>query len=77
MDCLETINKICEELGEDINSPLCKEVEDHLKSCPRCCAQVDSIRKTVRLYQNVGKSDVPEAIDNRLWKVLDLQKPED
>jgi hypothetical protein len=76
MDCLETLNQICEALGEDINSPLCKEVEDHLKKCPKCCAHVDSIRKVVRLYQRIGDLDVPESVDERLWKVLNLQRPE-
>ena len=75
MDCLETLNQICEELGEDINSPLCKEVEEHLKNCPKCCAEVDSIKKVVHLYQKAGISEVPEAIDERLWKVLNLEKP--
>jgi len=77
MDCLHTINKICEELGEDINSPLCKEVEEHLKSCPKCCAHVNSVRKVVKLYQRLENEDVPEAVDNRLWKVLNLCKPEE
>ncbi len=75
MDCLDTLNQICEALGEDINSPFCKEVEMHLKKCPKCCAHVDSIRKVVRLYQRVGDYDVPEAVDERLWKVLNLNNP--
>lgn len=75
MECLDTIDQICEALGEDINSPLCKEVEQHLKNCPHCCAHVDSVRKVVRLYQRDGDQDVPEAVDARLWKVLNLQKP--
>lgn len=75
MDCLDTLNRICEELGEDINSPLCKEVEEHLKNCPKCCAHVDSIRKVVHLYQNIEPCDVPQDIDDRLWKVLNLKKP--
>jgi len=77
MDCIETLKQICEELGEDINSPLCKEVEEHLRNCAKCCAHVDSIKKVVRLYQNVERPDVPDAVDVRLWKVLNLQKPTD
>ena len=77
MECLDTLNQICEALGEDINCPLCKEIEDHLKNCPKCCAQVDSIRKVVHLYQNQERSEVPQAIDDRLWKVLNLQRPID
>jgi anti-sigma factor RsiW len=75
MECLDNIQQICEALGEDIDSPLCKEIQEHLAECPRCCAEVDSIKKVVHLYQRIGDSDVPEAVDQRLWKVLNLQKP--
>lgn len=75
MNCLDTLNQICEELGEDINKPLCREIEEHLKNCPKCCAHVDSIRKVVNLYQKIEPCDVPKAIDDRLWKVLNLKKP--
>ncbi len=75
MDCIKTLQQICDALSEDISSPFCKEVEEHLKSCPRCCAQVDSIQKVVYLYKKVGNCEVPDAIDDRLWKVLNLKKP--
>jgi len=75
MECLNTLDQICEALGEDIDSPLCKEIEEHLKDCPKCCAHVDSIKKVVHLYQQVENDEVPEAVDERLWKVLNLQKP--
>lgn len=77
MECLNTLDQICEALGEDIDSPLCKEIEEHLKDCPKCCAHVDSIKKVVHLYQRVENDEVPEAVDERLWKVLNLQKPSD
>ena len=75
MECLNTLDQICEALGEDIDSPLCKEIEEHLKDCPKCCAHVDSIKKVVHLYQRVENDEIPEAVDERLWKVLNLQKP--
>ena len=75
-DCLKTLQQICDELSEDINSSLCQEIQEHLNNCPKCCAQVDSIRKVVYLYKNMDKCEVPQSVDNRLWKVLNLQKPE-
>ncbi len=75
MDCLKTLNKICEELGEDIDGTLCQEVQEHLQDCPKCCAHVDSIRKVVYLFQRYDQEDVPEKVDERLWKVLNLRKP--
>ncbi|OQX94778.1 hypothetical protein B6I21_08860 [candidate division KSB1 bacterium 4572_119] len=75
MNCIKTLHQICDELSEDIDSPLCKEVKEHLENCSKCCAQVDSIRKVVYLYRDMPKENVPDDIDDRLWKVLNLQKP--
>jgi hypothetical protein len=75
MSCLKTLKQICDQLTENIDSPLCQEIKDHLEGCPKCCAQVDSIKKVVYLYKNVKESEVPSAVDERLWKVLNLQKP--
>lgn len=75
MDCIKTLQQICDELSENISSPLCQEIEEHLSKCPKCCAQVDSIRKVVYLFQRIGDCEVPNAIDDRLWKVINLKKP--
>ncbi len=76
MECTRTIEQICLELGEDIDSPLCQEIRKHLDDCPECCANVDSIKKTVFIYRKViTNKNVPEDVDTRLWKVLNLQKP--
>lgn len=79
MKCTKILEKICDELGENLDSPKCAEVKKHLAECPECCAHVDSLRKTVFLYRCAMKDcdcDVPEEVDNRLWKVLNLCKPE-
>ena len=76
MNCLKTLQEICDQLTEDLDSSLCQEIKEHLETCPKCCAHVDSIKKVVYLYQNESKTDVPDAVDKRLWKVLNLQKPE-
>ena len=75
MNCLNTLQQVCDQLSEDIDSPFCQEIQEHLENCPKCCAHVDSIKKVVYLYKNTKKSDVPHEVDDRLWKVLNLQKP--
>lgn len=76
MECIRTIEQICADLGADIDSPLCQEIKKHLDECPDCCANVDSIKKTVYIYRRVMKNkNVPEDVDTRLWKVLNLPKP--
>jgi len=75
MDCIHTLHKICEELGENIDGTLCSDVQEHLQHCPKCCAHVDSIRKVVSLYKKSAQEDVPQKVDERLWRILNLQKP--
>jgi len=76
MKCLRAIEQICEALGEDLDSPMCREIQEHLDECEECCAYVDSIKRTVYFCrQQLSKKDVPAEVDARLWKVLNLTKP--
>ncbi|MBN2013422.1 hypothetical protein JW960_29090 [candidate division KSB1 bacterium] len=75
-NCHKTMALICDDLGENIDSDFCKEIQEHLEQCPQCCASVNSYRKTVHLYKLYCNEDVPQAIDQRLWKILQISKPE-
>jgi len=66
-------NEICDFMGEDITAPACKEVADHLASCPECKVYFDTVRKTVTLCQELEKTEaVPADVKDRLFKVLNL-----
>ena len=45
----KTFAEVCDYLGNDLDSPLCKEIRDHLESCPECRLFIDDIRRTVTL----------------------------
>jgi len=78
MECLTNLKQICDRLGENLNSPTCQELKAHLAECTKCCAYVDSIKKTVYLYQCLNdEQDVPDSVDKRLWKVLNLRPPDE
>lgn len=47
----KTFREICDYLGGDLDAPACKEVKKHLESCPDCNEYIESIKKTVALYQ--------------------------
>lgn len=77
MKCIHALERICDELGENIDNPMCLELQAHLKDCPNCCALVDSMKKTIYLYRQViTETEVPQEVDTRLWKVLNLVRPE-
>lgn len=71
----EVHKKICDFMGEDLNTPVCKEVAEHLESCPNCKVYLDTVKKTVTLCQEVEKDkNMPVDVKNRLFKVLDLDQ---
>ena len=66
--------QICDFMGEDLDTPVCKEVADHLERCPNCRVYLDTVKKTVTLCQEVEKeSGVPDEVKDRLFKILDLE----
>ena len=74
--CEDILNKLCDELAEDIDSELCREVKQHLKECETCCREFESVKDTVHLFRCLEKSRVPDDIHRRLLTVLNLEKSE-
>ncbi|RMF61334.1 MAG: hypothetical protein D6743_13700 [Calditrichaeota bacterium] len=68
----QRVLKICTELGEDLDSPNCQALREYVKQCPHCQAFVDSVKKTITLYQTYS---VPysDEVRTRLFKKLDLE----
>ncbi|NIQ06737.1 MAG: hypothetical protein GWO20_13715 [Candidatus Korarchaeota archaeon] len=67
----ERILNICTELGEDMDSPNCKAVREYVKSCPNCEAFVDSVKKTIKLYQ-VYIPEYSDEVRKKLFRTLEL-----
>ena len=69
----EVYKQICDFLGEDLDAPLCKEVAEHLESCPNCKVYLDTVKNTVTICQDCEKEEeIPKDIKDRLFKVLNL-----
>ncbi len=69
------IKQICDFMGEDIDSPVCQEVADHLKMCPACRVNFDTVKKTVTLCRDLDEEKkMPADVSKRLFKVLNLDE---
>ena len=69
----EVYKQICDFMGEDLDAPVCKEVAEHLESCPKCKVYLDTVKKTVTICQETEKEEqIPDEIKDRLFKVLNL-----
>lgn len=74
-ECEHFFDMICDALEEDIDSSFCSELEEHLRECPHCCAQIETMRQTVVFCRKVIDEDVPPNVDKVLWQMLGLEKP--
>ena len=74
-ECEKIINRVCGDLSENINSPLCQELKTHLEDCDQCRQQVESMRGTVSLFQCLETKKVPADIHQRLAKMLNVELP--
>lgn len=50
-NCKEVMNHICDTLGEDLNSPTCTSIKNHLDNCTSCQKYYNSISQTIQIYK--------------------------
>lgn len=72
MNCKQTYKHICKKLEEDLSSPVCSKVKEHLKECPNCKAYLDTLKKTVILYREYKKPELNKAGKKRLQFIFKL-----
>ncbi len=73
----EEFARLCRALGEDFDAPVCKELEKHIAECPECRIVFDTVKRVVYLYRVVEKpTDIPQDVQERLFRVLNLPRPE-
>ncbi len=74
--CKEVMHHICDNLGEDINSPKCIAIREHLENCPNCQKYFHSIDATISFYKNYNVK-VEQGTHNKLFDMLGLTEEED
>ena len=70
MDCNELLDQLPDYLDQETRDDICQAIEDHLARCPDCKVHVDTIRKTIVLYQSDREVPMPPAVSSRLQAAL-------
>lgn len=70
MDCTEVMEQLAEYLDDDVHEDLRRAVDQHLHTCNHCSYYVDTVRKTVVLYQADQRIEVPMKATARLHAAL-------
>jgi hypothetical protein len=73
IDCLDVAKYVCGDLDEHLDSPECRAIKKHLKSCPNCTAYLDSLKKTVLIYQHAPNPRFPKRSRTKLFAALKIK----
>ncbi len=73
-NCQELLSSLGEYIDGALSAELCAEIERHLKGCNRCRVVVNTLKKTVELYQETANDTaVPDEVRERLYLKLNLE----
>jgi hypothetical protein len=70
VDCSELKEKLGDYLDDDELEDLCETIDEHLKRCPDCQVYVDTVKKTVVLYQADRHVEIPAHVNRKLEEML-------
>jgi len=71
--CKQLLGNLSEYIDRDLQAELCAEIEAHLKDCDNCRIVVNTLRKTVELYEQTSEPvGLPQSVRERLFLKLEL-----
>ena len=73
--CSHLLDSLSDYIDGSLGFELCAELEQHMEGCENCRIVIDSLRKTIYLYQETcDPPSVPDDIQQRLYKCLNIEE---
>lgn len=74
-NCRDLLGSLSAYVDGELEAELCARLEQHLSGCENCRIVVDTLHKTVLLYQTTAaQSGVPQGVRERLFSRLNLDE---
>ncbi|MGD9091322.1 MAG: anti-sigma factor [Anaerolineales bacterium] len=71
--CRHLLGSLSDYVDGTLEESLCAEIERHMSDCEDCRIVIDSLRKTIYLYQETSQHEpMPEGVRERLYHRLAL-----
>lgn len=70
--CLELLGDLSAYVDGEAETAVCAALEQHLANCDNCRVVVDTLHKTIFLYQQLPQPDLPAGARERLIARLHL-----
>jgi anti-sigma factor RsiW len=73
--CKQLLGSLSEYIDGELQADLCAQIESHLQDCDNCRIVVNTLRKTIEIYEQTSADSVqlPNAIRERLFLKLELK----
>jgi anti-sigma factor (TIGR02949 family) len=73
--CHQLLGNLSQYIDGELQAELCAQIEEHMKTCENCRVVVDTLRKTVEIYEeSVQEAELPEGVRERLFYKLQLDE---
>ena len=73
--CHQLLNSLSAYVDGELDEELCADIEQHLQECENCRVILDTLKKTIYLYQVTSDTeDVPVEVRQRLYRRLELEE---
>lgn len=73
LKCRDILTNLNDYIDGDLDRKLCQDIEAHIESCSDCQIVVNTLKKTIKLYQITGQETaLPEDVRKRLYARLNL-----
>lgn len=74
-NCRNLLSSLSEYVDGELADALCQEIEAHMADCENCQIVVNTLQKTVYLYnQTAEETEIPGDVRKRLFKRLNLEE---
>jgi anti-sigma factor (TIGR02949 family) len=72
-DCQEYLRQISDYIDGELSPDLCAKLEEHLSGCNHCMVVVNTLKRTIELYQEEeNATSLPAEAKKRLYSRLSL-----
>ncbi len=73
-NCHDLLASLSDYIDGQLPAEFCAEIEKHMAGCQKCRVVVDTLQKTVTLYQEISEpGDLPVGVRERLYQCLELE----
>jgi len=70
IECDEVLDQLSEFIDEETRDELCDAIREHLARCQDCQVKVDTVKKTIVLYQKNSSVELPVRVTAKLSAAL-------